>query len=119
MTVRVLARYHSLSRVVPKVCYEYDGSYRNSAADGRRGSSDGTTGGTQEVDLGISRSYVGGLTALNGKLFFIGRHSNDNSNNNGDEPWVSDGTPAGTFMLKDINPGNASSSAQEFVSVGG
>jgi ELWxxDGT repeat protein len=108
-----------LSRVGDKVYFEYDDTYFSGPHELRLYSSDGTTAGTQEVDLGISRSYVGGMTVLNGKLFFIGRHSNDNFDNNGEEPWVTDGTPGGTFMLKDTNPGDDSSNAQEFVSVGG
>lgn len=42
---------------------------------------------------------------LNGKYFFYA----NTFNANGAEPWVSDGTAAGTFMLKDIAPGSASS----------
>lgn len=39
----------------------------------------------------------------------------------GDEPWVSDGTPAGTRLLRDINPevADADSTPQEFVKVKG
>ena len=42
-------------------------------------------------------------TGTKGKLFF--RASNDGTNF---EPWVSDGTPEGTTILKDINPDGAS-----------
>jgi len=41
-----------------------------------------------------------GFNKFNGKLYF----SADNGIN-GDELWVTDGTAAGTLMLKDINPG--------------
>ena len=52
---------------------------------------------------------------LNGRLFF----SNDSQV--GVEPWISDGTAAGTQLLKDINPqiADAGSSPDEFVSFAG
>jgi ELWxxDGT repeat protein len=36
----------------------------------------------------------------------------------GQEPWRTDGTAAGTFMLKDVNPGRVSSFADGFITVG-
>lgn len=36
----------------------------------------------------------------------------------GAEPWRTDGTPAGTFMLRDINPGSAGSYPTEFAVLG-
>lgn len=39
---------------------------------------------------------------LNNKLIFLGHNTEA-----GDEPWITDGTPAGTFMLADITPGTA------------
>jgi ELWxxDGT repeat protein len=44
------------------------------------------------------------LTPLNGKLFFYAR-----SGTHGTEPWISDGTEAGTVLVKDIRPGFPSS----------
>lgn len=71
---------------------------------------DGTVGGTQllkdinpgtgngiPVSFGIS---AGNYKVINNKLFF---YANDGVN--GEEMWVTDGTNAGTFMLKDINVG--------------
>lgn len=79
------------------------------ANDGQHGQelwkSDGTTVGTVMVadltpGLGYdSYSYLYNLTAVGGKLFFIfddGVH--------GQELWTSDGTTAGTRLVKDINP---------------
>jgi len=39
-------------------------------------------------------------------------------NETGFEPWYSDGTPAGTFRLADINPGASSSSPSGFTALG-
>lgn len=36
----------------------------------------------------------------------------------GQEPWVSDGTGPGTFMVQDINPGSASSESNQYVQAG-
>jgi ELWxxDGT repeat protein len=81
------------------------------AHDGNTGfelwTSDGTANGTQLVKdivpgaLGVfpssSRHHVG--TIINNKLFFFAKDQS-----NGWEPWVSDGTEAGTFMLANTNP---------------
>ena len=49
------------------------------------------------------------FTAYNNKLYF---QANDQIN--ADELWVTDGTTAGTYMLKDINSGSAPSSPMSF-----
>lgn len=66
---------------------------------------DGTEAGT--VEIAVPQLTVWSLTIarVNNKLVFIG---NDN-NVLGPEPWVSDGTVAGTFMLRDIKAGSAGS----------
>ena len=51
---------------------------------------------------------------VNGTLFF-----DANDGTHGDELWKSDGTAAGTVMVKDINPGAGSSSVGQMVNVGG
>lgn len=66
----------------------------------------GTTGGA----AGVS-SY---LTEMNGKVYFLGIHPDS-----GNELWVSDGTEAGTYLVKDINPGTASSSPAELIKANG
>jgi ELWxxDGT repeat protein len=55
-------------------------------------------------DNDVSYAYPNGITAFGNKVVFIG-----NDGINGREPWVSDGTETGTFMLKDIFPGPTSS----------
>jgi ELWxxDGT repeat protein len=61
---------------------------------------DGTTAGTSvllEGSFGLEDfSYPNWSEAIGDLLFFNGEDG---------EPWVSDGTPAGTYRLQDINPG--------------
>src|SRR6266851_8739515 len=57
---------------------------------------DGTAAGTV---LLAPVGNVQNMVDFNGRLMFFA-----NDGTNGDEPWTSNGTPAGTFMVKDINP---------------
>src|SRR5262249_45599516 len=73
--------------------------------------SDGTAAGTvlvQDINPGSASSIgtVGGanFAAVGGTLFFVAA-----SPDIGTELWKSDGTAAGTTLVKDINPGSASS----------
>src|SRR5262245_29252083 len=81
-----------------------DGTHRNALWK-----SDGTAAGTVLVkDFAPSGGrYPNNLTNVNGILYFA---ANDGvgSGGHGLELWKSDGTTAGTVMLKDINPGGAS-----------
>lgn len=74
--------------------------------------SDGTEAGTQLlVDMvpGPGTAYPNtDIVALDGKFYF--RPSQHNTPGVGQELWVSDGTPAGTRVVRDINPGNPSAS---------
>jgi len=75
---------------------------------------DGTTEGTKfvkDINAGSQGSQIQvapsamGTNMKDGKLYFFAINGAGGFTINGKEPWVSDGTDAGTFMLKDINPG--------------
>src|SRR5262245_18537152 len=66
--------------------------------DGGLWKSDGTTAGT----VLVKNVTGGGLTDVNGTLFFAG-----NDGVNGAELWKSDGTTAGTVLVKDIFTGTS------------
>jgi ELWxxDGT repeat protein len=79
--------------------------------------SDGTASGTyllQDIapgsDDGISWNVQTDYVSFNGKLYFQAEDPT-----NADELWVSDGTTAGTVLLKDIAPGNNGSGPEFFV----
>ncbi|HEX5244753.1 MAG TPA: ELWxxDGT repeat protein, partial [Tepidisphaeraceae bacterium] len=86
---------------------------------------DGTAAGTtllKDIDpgpfdslqhFGIASSYSVNPVVASGRLFF-----NANDGVHGNELWTTDGTPAGTTLLKDINPGSGSSSPSEMVAIG-
>ncbi len=69
---------------------------------------DGTVAGTQFVKGGPDATtfngrffdFIGLFTEFNGRLLFRGYALSTT----GDEPWISDGTPAGTYSL-DLTPG--------------
>jgi len=72
--------------------------------------SDGTAAGTQllfDVNPGPANAFPfsgsGGVTSLFGKGLF-----GADDGVHGREPWITDGTAAGTFMLMDMNPGPGS-----------
>src|SRR5437667_10551285 len=59
-------------------------------------------------------SFPGALTNVNGTLFFSA-----GDGTNGIELWKSDGTAAGTVLVKDINPGAGSSLPSNLTNVNG
>jgi ELWxxDGT repeat protein len=90
-------------------------SARNGAGDGELWMSDGTTAGTLLLSGGYPKvrfdpffaaaPRLDNFTAVGARLFFAA-----DDGVNGMELWTSDGTPAGTFMVKDINPASSQSS---------
>ncbi|MDQ8043284.1 MAG: hypothetical protein AAGC46_02805 [Solirubrobacteraceae bacterium] len=56
---------------------------------------------------------LGTVATIGNTLFFAGNDAL------GDEPWLSDGTPAGTHRIADLTPGSASSTLSGFLPVGG
>ncbi len=82
--------------------------------------SDGTAGGTtllKNVNAPLPAESLGStpvfITEFRGRVVFRAVH-----NTQGNELWVSDGTAAGTSLLKDINPGSGSSTPFDFTVVG-
>ncbi|RKG88409.1 ELWxxDGT repeat protein [Corallococcus terminator] len=74
------------------------------------------TDGTPEGTVQLVPQTFGGLDALawvNGRLYFASSNPA-----NGWEPWVSDGTAAGTRMLVDLHPGTGSSNPRHFLKLG-
>ena len=82
--------------------------------------SDGTSGGTVQVRAVASGSYPtspSSLIAFGTKLLFSAYAGPYGPSNDtyGTEPWITDGTDAGTVLLKDINPNSANSNPTNFV----
>jgi ELWxxDGT repeat protein len=75
--------------------------------------SDGTADGTVEVAT-FGDNAVDSLTKAGSTLFFRGRTAST-----GIELWKSDGTGAGTGLVKDIRPGSANSGVGSLRAVGG
>ncbi len=66
---------------------------------------DGTLAGTIQLSTSIKFvDGIGSLTFLDGKYIFAGSTTITNT-----EVYITDGTPAGTMLVKDINPGVTSS----------
>jgi ELWxxDGT repeat protein len=95
-----------------------------SASDGTNGTelwkSDGTTAGTtlvKDIWPGVVSSGPNYLTSVSGILYFSALVAG--TGGIGVELWKSDGTAAGTTLVKDINPGAGSSSPAFLTEVGG
>ena len=82
---------------------------------------DGTTEGTRllrDIDPGAGRlggSLIADYTALGDGRAVFGAFNGAN----GTEPWITDGTPEGTRLVLDVNPGTGDSFPGHFAALGG
>jgi ELWxxDGT repeat protein len=79
--------------------------------------SEGTSNGTvlvDDINPGSNGSYPGGLTNVNGTLFF-----GANDGTHGEQLLKSDGTSNGTVLVDDINPGSNGSNPGDLTNVNG
>jgi ELWxxDGT repeat protein/VCBS repeat-containing protein len=84
--------------------------------------SDGTADGTvlvKDINVGSGLSSPAQLTNVNGTVWFRATDGTTPGVGHGIEPWKSDGTEAGTVLVKDINVGTASSSPFDFIEFNG
>jgi ELWxxDGT repeat protein len=82
--------------------------------------SDGTAAGTAMVkDIGPGEEYghLGPLVVVGDTLYF-GANDGSRVGDHGSELWKSDGTEAGTVLVKDINPGTTNSNPSGLTAVG-
>ncbi|MBI3782908.1 MAG: hypothetical protein HY270_05855, partial [Deltaproteobacteria bacterium] len=95
----------------------------NDPADCELWKSDGTAAGTvlvKNIFPGAYSYWLRELTNVNGTLFFKACDTADPFGNPANcELWKSDGTSAGTVIVKDINPGSRSSNPRYLSNVGG
>ena len=75
---------------------------------------DRATGGVTELPL-EARSVTASLHAVGGRVLFAA----DTSSFSGNELWVTDGTPEGTGVLRDIEPGPDTSNPSDFIVMNG
>jgi ELWxxDGT repeat protein len=82
--------------------------------------SDGTEAGTvlvKDISVGTGGSSIKYLTAVNNILFFV---ADDHTTFGVDEElWATDGTNAGTYLVKDINPGRPPSKPSNLINFNG
>src|SRR4030095_3682712 len=67
-----------------------------------------------DINIGSGSSSPESLTVVNNVAYFAA-----NDGTHGPELWRSDGTPAGTKILKDIVPGEVGSDPSQLVNVNG
>jgi ELWxxDGT repeat protein len=128
-TIMVTDLNSSGGGVSPTPLMDFNGLLTFIANDGVHGSelwkSDGTSSGTAmvaDINPGAVGSYPGRslyggglpLTAINGSLVFSA-----NDGTHGEQLWKSDGTAAGTSMVKDINTTTMGSHPNDFVPFNG
>ena len=89
------------------------GHQREEGTSGQRPSGHGLASSARRAPAPVGSSSVGSLTVVGGTLFFAATDPV-----NGRELWKTDGTTAGTVLVKDVNP-VGHSSPQELTAVGG
>ena len=72
----------------------------------------------KDINVGPDDSGPDELTNVNGTLFFTA-YNGDGAGQNGNELWKSDGTEAGTTLVKDINVGPDDSYPDDLTNVNG
>jgi len=77
-------------------------------------STDGTSGNTIQISPDIKHDEIGSGGLLSGKIIFKGSIPAT-----GSELYITDGTPGGTGLVSDINPGTASSNPKNFTLLNG
>jgi ELWxxDGT repeat protein len=105
----------------PTTFFNYNGSLLFRATDGVKGielwKSDGTEAGTvlvkdiNAVVSATSNSNPQNFTVFNNKVYF---NATTGTTVSGQELWTTDGTDAGTTLVRDIRTGTASSNPQDF-----
>ena len=98
--------------------YHGDGPFYNLSRRSELRKTDGTESGTEPIK-GVDNDtlyHLGSFLSFNNKLYFRATDvSFSTSGESNTELWVSDGTEAGTYMVKDINPGITESSWPDYL----
>ena len=123
-TVMISDIFQGTSSSNPKYLTDVNGTLYFAAQDSEHGLELWKTRGTalttklvKDIRPGISSGLLSDhneeFVNVNGMLFFTA------STGHGVELWKSNGTPAGTIMVKNINPGSASSYPRHLTNVNG
>lgn len=115
----------SLGDPINVICSFNEGAFfvannGNSGVGSELWKTDGTEAGTvlvKDIRLGAMSSDIQELTEVNGILFFSATDGNA-APYHGQELWKSDGTEAGTVLVKDIVPGTVNSNPGYLTPVG-
>lgn len=124
-TLLVKDIYGGTGNASPSNLINNNGTLFFTANDGVNGielwRSSGTKASTElvkDIAPGIGSSFLSGnqaqISVHNNIVYFRA-----NEGTNGHELWRSDGTSAGTYMVKDINPGSAGSNASQLIEYNG
>src|SRR4051794_11440157 len=95
----------------PDALYNFNGTLVFNSG-GQLYKSDGTAAGTTVIAPTLSMNPRN-FTAVGSRLYFRG------SDSGGDELWTTNLTDAGTYRVKDINPGSATSDPRQLTNVNG